>query len=105
LPQFSEENFPKNLELVDKILDLAKKKNCTPAQLTIAWLMKQGDDIIPIPGSTNIERVKENLGSLSVQLSKAEEQEIREACENAGVHGARYPDGFVDYCFADTPEE
>jgi aryl-alcohol dehydrogenase-like predicted oxidoreductase len=67
--------------------------------------MAQGEDIIPIPGSTNIGRVKENLGSLSIQLSKQEEQEIREASEKAEVHGERYPAAFTGHLFADTPEE
>jgi len=104
-PQWSEENFPKNLELVDLLGRIAKKKNATTAQLTLAWLMAQGDDIIPIPGTTKIERVKENLGALDIKLSKEEVQEIRDACEKTGVHGGRYAGAFMDYCFADTPEE
>jgi len=67
--------------------------------------MAQGDDIIPIPGTTKIERVKENLGALDIKLSKEEVQEIRDACEKTGVHGGRYAGAFMDYCFADTPEE
>ena len=67
--------------------------------------MAQGDDIIPIPGSTKIERVKENLGALEVNLSKEEEQEIRKVVESAEVHGERYPRAFMDYLFADTPKE
>lgn len=51
-PRFSEENFPKNLKLVDEITKLAKKKDCTPAQLTLAWILAQGDDFFPIPGTT-----------------------------------------------------
>jgi aryl-alcohol dehydrogenase-like predicted oxidoreductase len=91
--------------LVDKISDLAKKKHVTPSQLTLAWLLAQGDDIIPIPGSTKIERVNENLGALDIKLSDEEEREIRQACENAEPQGARYPDAFMQYSFADTPEE
>jgi aryl-alcohol dehydrogenase-like predicted oxidoreductase len=105
LPRFSEENFPKNLVLVDKMSQLAKKKGVTPTQLTLAWLLAQGDDIIPIPGSLKIERVKENLGSLHIELSDEEVKEIREACKNAEVHGDRYPGNFVQYLFADTLEE
>jgi len=67
--------------------------------------MAQGSDIIPIPGSTKIERVKENLGALDVKLSKEEEAEIRKAVDDAETHGERYGAGIMDYCFADTPEE
>ncbi|EGP83223.1 uncharacterized protein MYCGRDRAFT_77172 [Zymoseptoria tritici IPO323] len=102
-PRFSEENFPKNLELVGRITEIAKKKNCTASQLTLAWLMAQGDDIFPIPGTTNLSRLEENVNSLKVKLSKEEEQEIRKACENAVVSGARYPEAFAASCFASTP--
>lgn len=102
-PRFSPENFPKNLELVDKITAIAKKKDCTPSQLTLAWLMAQGDDIIPIPGTTNLQRLEENIGAMKIKLSKEEEQEIRQACEKAEVKGARYPEAFAKACFADTP--
>jgi aryl-alcohol dehydrogenase-like predicted oxidoreductase len=102
-PRFSKENFPKNLELVEKLKAVAAKKGVTPAQLTLAWLMAQGDDIFPIPGTTKVERLKENLGSLSVELSAEEKQEVRSACNAAEVAGGRYPEGFSAFCFADTP--
>lgn len=102
-PRFSEENFPKNLKLVDEISALAKEKGCTPTQLTLAWLMAQGDDIFPIPGTTKVERLEENVGSLKVKLTKEEEQKIRKACEEAEVHGSRYPEAFSAALFADTP--
>jgi len=103
LPRFSKENFPKNLQLVDKITTIAKKKGVTPGQLTLAWLMAQGDDIFPIPGTTRVERLKENLGSLQVQLTKEEENEIRKTCQDAEVSGERYPEAFMKMSFADTP--
>ena len=90
-PRWSEENFPKNIELAHKITALAEKKGVTPTQLTLAWLLAQGDDIVPIPGTTQIDRLHENLGSLKIKLTKDEEQEIRQACENAEVRGDRYP--------------
>ncbi|TVY85091.1 Aldo-keto reductase yakc [NADP(+)] [Lachnellula suecica] len=102
-PRFSEENFPKNLKLVDGLVSLAKKKNCTPGQLTLAWLMAQGDDIIPIPGTKKIKYLEENLGALNVKLSDSEEKEIRDLVENAEVHGGRYPEAFAGHLFADTP--
>lgn len=102
-PRFSEENFPKNLALVEKISAIAEKKGCTPGQLTLAWLMKQGDDVIPIPGTKKIKYLEENLGALKVVLSDAEEKEIRNAVESAEVHGERYPKAFMSRLFADTP--
>ncbi|PRP85493.1 hypothetical protein PROFUN_06862 [Planoprotostelium fungivorum] len=102
-PRFSEENFPKNLTLVDEISRIAEKKKVTPSQLTLAWLLAQGDDIIPIPGTTSIDRLNENLGSLSVQLTEEEKRDVRELAEKAEVHGARYPEAYSSALFADTP--
>lgn len=102
-PRFSEENFPKNLELVDKIHAIAQKKGVTASQLTLAWILAQGDDFFPIPGTTNLSRLEENLGALKIKLSKEEEQEIRQACESAQVQGARYPPAMEAANFADTP--
>ena len=103
-PRFSEENFPKNLDLVRKIEGLAKKKGCTSGQLCLAWLLKQGEDIIPIPGTKKIKYLEENMGSLQVVLSEEEEKEIRKAVEAAEVHGDRYPEAMQVTVFADTPE-
>merc|ERR1712130_519110 len=69
----------------------------------LAWILAQGEDFFPIPGTTNLERLDENLGALHLKLSKDEEQEIRKACEAAEVHGGRYPEAFASACFADTP--
>ncbi|KAK3673758.1 hypothetical protein LTR78_006311 [Recurvomyces mirabilis] len=102
-PRFSQENFPKNLKLVDHINEIAKKKDATASQLTLAWLLAQGDDVFPIPGTTNLGRLDENIGSLKIHLSKEEEQEIRKACEEAEVHGGRYAEAMAATLFADTP--
>lgn len=102
-PRFSKENFPKNLKLVDQIGELAQKKGVTASQLTLAWLLAQGDDIFPIPGTTKIDRLKENIGALHIKLTKEEEQSIRKACEEAEVAGGRYPEAFSAALFADTP--
>lgn len=102
-PRFSAENFPKNLKLVDQLTSVANKKGVTPAQLTLAWLMAQGDDIFPIPGTTKAARLEENLGSFKVNLSKEEEQTIRKACDEAEIGGTRYPESFMQSCYADTP--
>lgn len=96
-PRFSKENFPKNLKLVDEINAIAKKKGCTASQLTLAWLLAQGNDIIPIPGTTRVDRLEENLGALNVKLTSEEELAIRKACEDAEVHGTRYPEAMSTY--------
>jgi len=103
-PRFSEENFPKNLKLADEIGALAKRKGCTAGQLTLAWLMAQGEDIIPIPGTKKIEYLEENLGALEVRLTEAEIREVRKAVEGAEVHGGRYPPAMAAGLFAESPE-
>lgn len=102
-PRFSKENFPKNLKLVDEIVAIAKEKSCTPSQLTLAWLMAQGNDIIPIPGTANPKRLEENTGSLNVKISDDEEKKIRKICEEAEISGGRYPEAFSANLYADTP--
>ncbi|MCJ1305960.1 hypothetical protein MMC08_008777, partial [Hypocenomyce scalaris] len=102
-PRFSAENFPKNLKLVEEIQALARKKGCTPGQLTLAWLMAQGEDIIPIPGTKKIKYLEENLGAVEVKLTREEMGEIRDAVESAEVHGGRYPEAMAATLFADTP--
>ena len=72
LPRFSQENFSKNLELVDKIAAIAKKKGCTPGQLTLAWILAQGEDFIVIPGTSKIKNLEENVAAVQVQLNKAD---------------------------------
>lgn len=75
-----------------KLGALAKQKGVTPAQLTLAWLLAQGDDVIPIPGTKGVKYLEENWGSLRVELTE-EEREIREVVQGAELHGERYPEG------------
>lgn len=102
-PRFSKENFPKNLQLVDTLSALAKKKACTTGQLTLAWILAQGNDFIPIPGTTKVKNLEENAAAAQIKLSKDEEAEIRKACENADIAGERYPEALSGSLFADTP--
>lgn len=104
-PRFSKENFHKNLELVDALKKIADGKGCTTGQLVLAWLMSQGDDIIPIPGTSRIKNFDENLASLKVKISKDEDKEIRKLIEKADVHGERYPAAFSKALFVDTVKE
>ncbi|KAF2673870.1 putative aldo-keto reductase [Microthyrium microscopicum] len=105
LPRFQGENFKKNIELSDKFVSMAKSKGCTATQLALAWLLAQDDNVIPIPGSTNLERIKENMGALEVKLTKEELSEIRKASEASEPAGTRYPEAMMGYSFVDTVEE
>ncbi|KAI9831474.1 MAG: hypothetical protein M1819_005073 [Sarea resinae] len=102
-PRFSKENFPKNLELVEKLKSIAEKKGCTAGQLTLAWLLAQGDDILPIPGTKKVKYVEENLGALNVTLTPEEEKSIRQSIESCEIHGSRYAQVAGLSLFADTP--
>lgn len=104
-PRFSEENFPKNLELVDKLAEIAKRKGCTPGQLTLAWLLAKGEDVIPIPGTKKIKYLEENWGAVGVRLENGEKEEIDEAVKRADVRGGRYPEELSSRLFGETPEE
>ena len=104
-PRFNKENFHKNLELVDALKTIADKKSCTAGQLTLAFLMAQGDDIIPIPGTTRVKNFDENMGALKIKLSKDEEKQIRKAIEGAEVKGGRYPPAFAKALFVETVPE
>jgi len=103
LPRFSAENFAKNLKLVESLTRIAESKGCTPGQLTLAWLLAQGDDILPIPGTTKVKNLEENWGALQVSLSPEEERTIRAEVEKAEVAGPRYPQGMFGNLYADTP--
>lgn len=102
LPRFSKENFAKNLHLVDQFITLAAEKGCTTGQLVLAFLMAQGEDIIPIPGTTKIQNFEENMASLKVTISGEEENRLRKAIEATKVHGCRYPESIAGTMFADT---
>ena len=90
LPRFTEENFQRNLRLVAKIEELAAAKGITPAQLALAWVLAQGDDIVPIPGTRRRSRLDENAAAVDVQLTTQELAEIASAVPAAV--GARYPE-------------
>jgi len=104
-PRFSEENFPKNLELVDKISAIAKKKGVTNGQLTLAWLLKQGEDVIPIPGTKKVKYLEENVGALKVDVTDQDDKEIREAIKAAEISGDRYHDSMMGGLLRDSPEK
>lgn len=90
IPRFNEENLPANLALVDAFVAMAQKKGCTPAQLSLAWVMAQG--AIPIPGTKSAKRLEENFAARDVELTTDEEKEIRRLVEEAKPKGNRYSD-------------
>jgi aryl-alcohol dehydrogenase-like predicted oxidoreductase len=92
-PRFQGDNFAKNRELVSRVEAIAKEKGCTPAQLALAWLLAQGKDIIPIPGSKRIARIEENIGALSVKLTPQDVSRIGAAMPAGAAAGLRYPEG------------
>jgi aryl-alcohol dehydrogenase-like predicted oxidoreductase len=91
IPRFNEENRRANKALVDLIAAIAAKKNATPAQIALAWLLAQKPWIVPIPGTSKMHRMKENNGAASLQLSPADLREIEDAASKVTVQGARYP--------------
>ena len=92
-PRFMGDNFAKNRALVQRLEAIAEEKACTPAQLALAWLLTQGPDVIPIPGTKRIARLEENLGALDVRLTAAETDRISAAIPIGAAAGTRYPEG------------
>jgi aryl-alcohol dehydrogenase-like predicted oxidoreductase len=88
-PRFQGDNFDKNIELANKVEEIAKHKSCTPAQLALAWVMQKGENIVPIPGTKKVHRIEENLGALNVQLTAEDFAEIEPLSQL--VAGLRYP--------------
>ena len=95
-PRFQGENFARNLALVARIQELAARKGCTPGQLALAWVLAQGADIVPIPGTRRSHYLDENLGALDVALTPAELAEIRAVFPADAVAGARYPERMMN---------
>ena len=91
-PRFQGENFDRNLQLVAEVRQLAERKGCTPAQLALAWVLAQGDDIVPIPGTKRRRYLEDNLGALDVTLSDEERAEIDRILPADAFAGTRYPE-------------
>ena len=91
-PRFQGENFQKNLELVKRIEEIAAEKGCTPAQLALAWVMAQGDDIVPIPGTKHRKYLEENIAALEVEITPEELKRIDEVAPKGAAAGTRYPE-------------
>jgi aryl-alcohol dehydrogenase-like predicted oxidoreductase len=91
-PRFEGDNFYKNLKLVDKVKEIAQEKNITPGQLALAWVLAQGNDIVPIPGTKHIDHLKDNLAAVEVSLDKDELKRLDEAFPKGVTAGLRYAD-------------
>ena len=89
-PRFQGENFQRNLDLVQRVEEIARRKSCTPAQLALAWLLAQGDDIVPIPGTKQRRYLEENVGALELELTPADLGEIEEVAPKGAAAGERY---------------
>ena len=94
-PRFQGENFQKNLDLVKRIEEIAKSKSCTPAQLALAWVLAQGDDLVPIPGTKRRQYLEENVGALDVTLTADDLRRIDEIAPKGVAAGTRYPEAMM----------
>ena len=91
-PRFEEQNLQRNLELAKRVESLAREKKCTPAQLALAWLLAQGEDIVPIPGTKRQKYLEENIAAVSLRLSTEDLARIDKVAPHGVAAGQRYPD-------------
>ncbi len=96
-PRFQGGNFQKNLELVGRIQEMAAEKGCSPAQLALAWVLAQGEDIVPIPGTKRRKYLEENVAALKVKLRKDDLQRIEEIAPKGVAAGPRYPEEMMSF--------
>jgi len=89
-PRFQGENFQKNVDLVKKVAEIARQKNCTPSQLALAWVLAQGEDIIPIPGTKRVKYLEENVGAVDVKLTAEDLAQIEKILPKGAAAGQRY---------------
>jgi aryl-alcohol dehydrogenase-like predicted oxidoreductase len=91
-PRFQGENFKKNLDLVNRVKEIAIEKKCTPSQLALAWVLAQGKDIVPIPGTTTRKHLEENVRAVEITLTKDDLRRIEEVAPKGAAAGPRYPE-------------
>ena len=91
-PRFQGENFQKNLDLVERVEELAASKGCTAAQIALAWVLAQGEDIVPIPGTTRVKNLEENASALDIELSDEELRDLEAVFPKGAAAGDRYAD-------------
>ncbi|KAG7085847.1 Aldo-keto reductase str7, variant 2 [Marasmius oreades] len=104
IPKFQAENFPKILELVDRIREVGANHNdATPSQVSLAWILAQGDDFLVIPGTKKVEYLKENMGAAEIKLNPEEIALIRKYSEACVIPGDRYETVYMQYVFQQSP--
>ncbi|OWM70970.1 probable aldo-keto reductase 2 isoform X1 [Punica granatum] len=103
LPRFQPENLEHNKKLFDRVNDIAHREGCTPSQLALAWVHHQGDDVCPIPGTTKIDNLKQNIGALSVKLTSEEMAELESIAAPDNVKGERYMSDVATWKNSETP--
>lgn len=91
-PRFQRENFHKNLDLVGRVKEIAQEKNCTPPQLALAWVLAQGEDIVPIPGTKRVHYLEENIQALEVTLTREDLRKLEDVFPHGAAAGTRYPE-------------
>jgi len=96
-PRFQGENFQKNLDLLGKVEELAKEKHCTPSQLALAWVLAQGADVVPIPGTKRRKYLEENAAAMNVILTQQDLRQINEVFPPDAVSGGRYPEHMMSF--------
>jgi aryl-alcohol dehydrogenase-like predicted oxidoreductase len=101
-PRFQDENFARNLDLVTQVRRLAEDKGCTSGQIALAWVMAQGDDVVPIPGTKRRAYLDENIGACDVVLTDDDLAQIEAIAPRDVAAGDRYP--FAGYAYGDSPE-
>jgi len=94
-PRFQGENFQRNLDLVKRVEEIAREKRCTPAQLALAWVLAQGEDIVPIPGTKRRKYLQENIGALDLDLTSNDLERIDEIAPKDAFAGSRYPEAMM----------
>ncbi|XP_030463868.2 probable aldo-keto reductase 2 [Syzygium oleosum] len=103
LPRFQPENLVHNAKLFDRLHEVAKRKGCAPSQLALAWVHHQGNDVCPIPGTTKIENFDQNIGAVSVKLTRNDMAELESIASADNVKGDRYKSTMITWENSDTP--
>ncbi|QLI69195.1 Aldo-keto reductase yakc [Metarhizium brunneum] len=102
VPKLGGDNFPRIMALVDRIREVARRHGATPAQVCLAWVAAQGDDVIPIPGTTTLKYLEDNTGALKIKLTADEVAELRRYAEETELPGDRYPSSMASLVFRDS---
>jgi aryl-alcohol dehydrogenase-like predicted oxidoreductase len=94
-PRFQGENFDRNMTLVRRVEEIARQKGCAPSQLALAWVLAQGDDVIPIPGTKRRAFLEQNAAAVDIELTADDLRRLAEATPRDGVSGSRYPEAMM----------